>query len=92
MKRFKITTETGSTYYITERGDKYSFSGQNIAIPKSATVGTKREWPINRPDPWPAVLHRRLWITSIYFNDKTHPYRIPGGGKDTSYVISVEEE
>jgi hypothetical protein len=48
------------------------------------------EWPMQRPDPWPAVPGHSIALVAPPHLAIDDPHRIPGGGKITSPVVRVE--
>lgn len=88
-KRFTVTTMTGSKYFIRKTGQYFFLSADNVPNPESGKV--TGEWEITQPTPWPPLVGRALIMFSAYHDEPLdHPLRMPGGGKWTSPVTSVD--
>jgi hypothetical protein len=91
MNRTHIITESGSHYYVDVEDDRFYLSGENVASDRSASIPSYTRWEIKRPTPWPPQLGQSLTMFSKFFHEpKDHPLRIPGGGKITSLVRTIE--
>jgi hypothetical protein len=92
MRRFLITTETGSVYNVGQRDDgTWWLSAKNVATPQSEQLTAEHEWQILPPQPWPPVQGQRVVLATAYLADFGNPLRIPRGGKLTSPVVTVSE-
>lgn len=88
--RYIIKTESGSVYKVRSDSDGcYWLSGENVPSFSSVAV-PEGEWQIDRPTPWPIAIGQPLQMVSAFYLAFEHPERIPGGGKLTSPVVSVE--
>jgi hypothetical protein len=86
-----IHTTSGSCYVVELRDDRWWLCAANVPNPTSGRLPGDTVWEIKPPTPWPPVFGQRLWLVSRYFEEPTHPLRIPGGGKHTSPVVSVTQ-
>ena len=75
MKVTRITTESGSVYTLFET----SKHGQFLVC---------NNWPVDAEAP---ALGQRWLVRARKGLEQGHPKRIPGGGKYTSIVVSIEE-
>ena len=89
-----VTTKSGSVYSFwhvkTTTWVGWLVKGLNIPNPGSETLG-KRYWPIDKPMPWPPEIGKGLTFFSRHFKNKEHHLRMPGGGKYTTNIVSVED-
>lgn len=85
----KVTTESGSVYYVREDAGRYYLRALNKPNPYSVDVSPEREWEV-APAPWPPVVGEQMLLLSVYVWEPGHPERIPGGGKYTSPVVRIE--
>lgn len=87
----KITfeTETGSVYCVEKdaTGQWWLHPSQNKVTDMSVPVDGS--WRIQEPV---IEVGEPARLVSLYFNDLSHPDRIPGGGKITSNVTKVTHE
>lgn len=88
MKTIKVVTETGSQYFFRVLKTKIYVSMDNVENMLSRKV--KGEWEVE-VTPWPPKKDENLKIVSAYWQKFDHPKRMPGGGKVTSLVTSIEE-
>lgn len=87
---YVVTTMSGSTYTIEQRGERWYLRADNVPNPNSVKLDLK-EWEIHPPRPWPIRVGFGLALDCIHVDDRGHPDRMPGGGKHTSPVIEVVE-
>jgi hypothetical protein len=85
-----ITTHSGSRYTVREEEGRFWLSGPNVPNDQSVPIPEEREWEIQKPMPWPAVVGERLLMYSTFYGQAEHPERLPGGGKWTSPVETIE--
>lgn len=90
MAAYRAVTATGSVYIIGETPDGFIVSADNKPNEGSRPI-VDREWPIEKPDPWPPELGRSISFFCIHFRDHGHPARMPGGGKVTSVVKELTQ-
>ena len=92
MTRWKVTTETGSVYIVINRGHAGWFVvAHNKAAKFSQALDPHIEWKIWEPEPWPPIFGSHLTMLSRWHGGPIdHPERMPGGGKATAPVKSVE--
>jgi hypothetical protein len=90
VRTVEVHTYSGSVYIVkqTEEGN-FLLQADNVPSRTSAQLNPEEEWPIQKPEPWPPQLGQPVTLLSRYFHDKTHPDRMPGGGKITSPVRAV---
>jgi hypothetical protein len=90
VKRWRLTTETGSVYLLEERGvkDWWFTSARNVVTDVSQDIGAQW-WPLTITTIAPR-LGEQFVALSRYFEQKKHPERMPGGGKFTSPLRSIE--
>lgn len=90
---WKITTESGSIYHVMyDDNGQWWMRGDNKATEQSVHIGLSTWWKITTPRPWPPYiglgLVTRSALQELPFDT---PGRMPGGGKNTSPVVSVVE-
>lgn len=85
-----LTTASGSHYVVARDScGMWWFGGRNVATAWSCAL-PPRLWRIERPTPWPPRLGKALLMmapTSLALAD---PARVPGGGKVTSPIATLE--
>jgi hypothetical protein len=90
-KRTRIVTETGSEYVWEAREDgTHWLGGRNVPNPYSKPIG-EQMWQIETPEYKPRLGHEWL-VFAVRSLAKTDPLRMPGGGKFTSPVSSIEHD
>lgn len=88
LHRWLITTQSGSRYIVAQDRDGiWWLAGDNVLSPTSCSLQDGM-WAVQQPVPWPPILGYRLWIEALRL-PFGHPDRLPGGGKDTSQVVSM---
>lgn len=88
--RHVVRTESGSVYLI-ERDPEGAWwvSARNVANPASQELGSGR-YPIAPPTPWPPLVGYPIVLAASPELPEGDPALLPGGGKWTSRVVSVE--
>jgi hypothetical protein len=82
----EVETETGSMYKVVKEDLDYYLYPHHIPSQTSKNVNGEK-WKVKRPD---IPQEGLAWLVmSYYFEDMSHPDRIPGGGKLTSPVKSI---
>lgn len=90
MSRYVIRTESGSVYLIEREGDEeWWVSARNVANPASQELGGRR-YPIAPPTPWPPIVGYPIVLAAAPGLAEGDPAVLPGGGKWTSRVVSVQ--
>lgn len=91
MRHFKVTTASGSEYYLSGDALECTLHSKTKLVLSPTSVATPGSWALKPLAVWPPELHKPMLLLSLYFEDHSSPLRIPGGGKLTSPVVSVEE-
>lgn len=91
MRHFKVTTASGSVYYLSGDALECTLHHKTKLVLSPTSVPTPGSWALKPLEVWPPALHQPMLLLSLYFEDKLNPLRIPGGGKLTGPVMSVEE-
>ena len=85
-----VTTDSGSVYEFYIGSGNWWVKSNNIISTTSKDI-SDRLWAIQKPVPWPPIPGERLYFKSIYpFSERDNEDRLPGGGKDTSPIKTVE--
>lgn len=88
---WRIRTSSGSTYLVAQTPDgRWFFGGSNVPNAHSQLLPAGF-WPIEAPHPWPPVTGASICLLALRALPLEHPQRVPGGGKVTSPVLSVDE-
>jgi len=86
----QVVTHSGSVYEFYTGSGKWWVKSNNIISETSKDI-SGRLWPIQKPVPWPPVLGESLYFKSIYpYSEKDNEDRMPGGGKDTGPIRTLE--
>lgn len=87
-----VQTESGSVYrFRRDPAGRWWVRAANRASAYSSPIPENLEYQVLQPKPWPPELFSILVFFSAV-HDRTSPRRIPGGGKVTSRVISIDLE
>jgi len=90
VQAWLITTRSGSLYVVARNASgQWWFAGKNRPNPFSCAL-PPRLWRITVPEPWPPVIGASLGLLApgdLAYDD---PARVPGGGKRTSAVETIE--
>jgi hypothetical protein len=81
---FRVVTRSGSVYKIAESNfaEFYVFS---------VALRPVFWWGVEAPDPWPPVIGHPLQLIALLRYAMDDPERMPGGGKITSPLTSIDE-
>jgi hypothetical protein len=90
MPRHEIRTESGSVYLIERDADgAWWVSARNVANPASQELGETR-YAIAEPTPWPPLVGYPIVLAAAPEPPADGLAVLPGGGKWTSRVVSVQ--
>jgi hypothetical protein len=88
--RHVVRTESGSVYLIERDAEgEWWVTARNVANPASQELGSRR-YPIAAPTPWPPIVGYPIVLAASPELPEGDPALLPGGGKWTSRVVSVE--
>jgi hypothetical protein len=93
MKRYKVTTESGSVYHVGGDGKAFMFYVPARQVNPSVVDNKPitQAYEANSVLPWPPEPGRAMIVITKHYHEPDHPDRMPGGGKVTSTVVKVEE-
>ena len=91
MRHFKVTTVSGSEYILSGDELECTLHRNTKLVLNPFSTETPGSWALKPPEVWPPVVGQPMLLLSLYYEDRLNPLRIPGGGKLTSPVVSVEE-
>lgn len=92
MKNVVLTTFTGSIYEIHQDGTgRWWVRAENIGNSDSRQLNPREWWEITMPSPWPPEHDRGMILISAFYHEAVgHTQRMPGGGKFTSILTSIQ--
>lgn len=88
----RVVTRSGSSYLIAESNvDEFYVCIDNVPNPRSVALRPVFWWRVERPYPWPPVIGQSQVMVALLRYAMEDADRMPGGGKITSAVMSVEQ-
>ena len=91
MRHFKVTTVSGSVYMLSGDALECTLHRSTKLVLNPHSQETPGSWALKPLQVWPPVEGKSMLLLSLYYEDHSNPLRIPGGGKLTGPVVSVEE-